>query len=281
MDSLTQPAMNNSLYLAILGDVHGHLTLAFVSCVGGNARRVGVWTLRRAARVLPDGQTTRYRYEVMGARVAVEHGRQRLDLERDVTHERFRIDANRATSMRQEDKSMAQRIGSMIVTLAAVIGFGCGGKVAVDGSRALVVQTQPYNWCWAPTNPPEAVYLLVASQSITCAAPTLVMDHLCLETNAQVPTWEACIPLQHDLAPEHLDLQADGNWPTASFLSLGLAVGSPAVLNCISGSSAGSLTITSVQPSSMAFTLMGTNTASGDEDGDVTADGTYDAFRCP
>ncbi len=39
---------------------------------------------RRTARTLPDGETTRYGYDVMGALIAVKHGGQRIDIERDV-----------------------------------------------------------------------------------------------------------------------------------------------------------------------------------------------------
>jgi RHS repeat-associated protein len=39
---------------------------------------------RRTARTLPNGETTRYGYDVMGAMIAVQHGRQRIDIERDV-----------------------------------------------------------------------------------------------------------------------------------------------------------------------------------------------------
>ncbi|APR87928.1 Rhs-family protein [Minicystis rosea] len=39
---------------------------------------------RHTARVLPNGETTRYQYDVMGALIAVEHCGQRVEIERDV-----------------------------------------------------------------------------------------------------------------------------------------------------------------------------------------------------
>jgi|HubBroStandDraft_6_1064221.scaffolds.fasta_scaffold677084_1 YD repeat-containing protein len=39
---------------------------------------------RRTARTLPSRETTRYGYDVMGALIAVTHGKQRIDIERDL-----------------------------------------------------------------------------------------------------------------------------------------------------------------------------------------------------
>jgi RHS repeat-associated protein len=49
---------------------------------------------RRMARTLPNGETTRYGYDVMGALIGVTHGKQRIDIERDVMGREVKRHAN-------------------------------------------------------------------------------------------------------------------------------------------------------------------------------------------
>jgi RHS repeat-associated protein len=78
---------------AMVAEYNGKTVVAFERDQLGRivAERQGERTIRyerdargrRAARVLPNGETTRYGYDVMGALIAVVHGGQRIDIERD------------------------------------------------------------------------------------------------------------------------------------------------------------------------------------------------------
>jgi hypothetical protein len=175
----------------------------------------------------------------------------------------------------------------MALTLAL---SGCGGNVVVDGSaasqasNALVVKVPvPGGICavGAAQDPPGAVFLLVASQPITCAQPELLLDLECPAGPQPSAVWEACIPLQPPLAPTTIDILAFAPPVTLAVATAGCANRSEGIVQD------GALAITTVDPSSMTLTLSGTtqqllkNGAIGDGTYEVSADGTYEALRCP
>jgi hypothetical protein len=150
-----------------------------------------------------------------------------------------------------------------------------GGAVADGGpSAALVVNAaDPNSPCYnnASENPPGAVFVLVASQAITCAQ-TLppAFDAGC---NASLVS-EFCV----GLAPSSLVLGTIDF--TAGVANAGYAYigGCPEYAGCCGGytnfNKRGTMNITAVNSSSVTFTLSG-------PDGDATGNGTYTALRCP
>jgi hypothetical protein len=175
----------------------------------------------------------------------------------------------------------------MALTLAL---SGCGGNVVVDGSaaaqasNALVVNVpEPDGICAvvAAKGAPGAVFLLVASQPITCAHPELLLDLRCPAGEAEPSTlWEVCIPLQPPLAPMTTDILAIAPLVELASAPAGCANSSGEILQ------QGALAITTVDSSSMTLTLSGTSqqvfTAfPGGTAYEVNADGTYEALRCP
>jgi len=153
----------------------------------------------------------------------------------------------------------------------------CGGNVVVDGSatataasNAVIVKVPaPNGICSlsAATAPADAVFLLVASQPVTCAEPEPVTDLLC---GSMSSFWEACIPLASALAPTTINF--DAYTPNVELIKC--ATSSVGLIQ------SGALAITAVDPSSMTFTL---SDPSQQPQGNTfpTADGTYDAIRCP
>jgi hypothetical protein len=172
---------------------------------------------------------------------------------------------------------------------------GCGGKVAIDGELSkpgdsggapeiwnalLMTKMDPNGLCsfHAEQNQPGAVFLFVASQPITCEQPELPGLQCSAETPGQPSLWEICIPIQPELAPKALDFHSYGGY--ANFASMAPDCG-PTVLGFLQQ---GSLAITAVDPSTVTFTLSGTNDPvinpppPGNE---MAADGEYAALRCP
>jgi len=183
---------------------------------------------------------------------------------------------------------------TMAIALAL---FGCGGKVAVDreagsappagiaGNALVLTQTPPDDFlCSSDVDeypnlyPPGTVYLFVASQPITCAQPELVWgpppDMHCAPAAAGHPfLWEACIPLLPELAPETIDFYSYGAYAELASVTPDCSTASLPLLQ------AGTIAITMVDPSSVTFSLSGTDQTL--LEGHVASDGTYEALRCP
>jgi hypothetical protein len=125
---------------------------------------------------------------------------------------------------------------------------------------------------------PGEVFLLVASQPISCDAPLPAgfSDPGC---GPSAYTWEICFPF----APAALTPSSFTFTPSSNPLSSAVSdVGGCPGTCCASEAPfpvAGSLTITAASNASVSFTLAGTT--GNDGGGTVTSDGSYVAPRCP
>jgi hypothetical protein len=180
-------------------------------------------------------------------------------------------------------------------TGACAFMLGCGARV-IDGTSpgstsatgggepapiAVVARAaDPGGPCYLneSLNPSGAVFVIVASESITCSEtlPAAITDTTCGPGSPFV--WEVCVALlPSSLAIGTVDLTAAGL--NAEEMDVGRCNG-----NCCGGSSVfsgqGTLEITAVDASSVTFALAGTS-ESASVDGTVTANGTYTAPRCP
>jgi hypothetical protein len=157
--------------------------------------------------------------------------------------------------------------------------FGCGGKVVVDASNALVIkEPAPGDLCDVLMQPPAVIYLLVASQPVTCAPPVLQelqQPQLNQCPPGLPPAWELCVALAPALVPQTIDFEDVGsNITELAFVD--------EYGDCLGGSiGVGTLAITAVHPASMMVTISGTDPVDPAVPPGYGADGTYDALRCP
>ncbi len=160
------------------------------------------------------------------------------------------------------------------------VTMGSGGGGTGAGPFALVsTHADPNGPCFGGANPPNAVFVMVANRPITCAKPTPPDIAPYGSTNFSGFVWEVCFAVAPaDLVPGTLTIDsvsppwgmayeadADGSTPC----------GGGGVL-CD-----GTLTIASVQESSVTFSLSGTDFTSCNLSLTVSSDGTYTASRCP
>jgi hypothetical protein len=159
-------------------------------------------------------------------------------------------------------------------------GAGSGGGGIAGGTQAVVVtSTDGTGPCaLSPTMDPSDVFLLVASQPISCDA-TLApgfSDPGCLPSPF---VWELCFPL----APSQLVPGSFAFTETSNPLGSAEADSGGCSGSCCAGGESfpvsGTFTITAASASSVAFTLAGTSKNIGP--GVIDADGSYVASICP
>jgi hypothetical protein len=164
---------------------------------------------------------------------------------------------------------------------------GCGGKFVIDGANALITPlsedlTGAYGLCdeVAINDMKVSTVLLVASQPVTCGPPVIpvLLDPMGYGTAPDAGDgefWEACFALPTDLAPGTFDLSdlsgPPGEAATYETTYEGSVVGGLFTM--------GSLSITTVGPSSVSFAVSGMYEGAANQQ--VVANGTYEALRCP
>jgi len=173
----------------------------------------------------------------------------------------------------------------------AASGQGGGGSGGGGPAALALVTSNPslYSPCWyADDTPPGAAFLLVANRPIACTQPVpkAISTYLpqvapggvgppCVSDGLFV--WEVCVPLPpSSVEPGTTDLEVPALDAAEEYLSNsneGCAF-ELLVLNH------GTLEVLAAGPSSVTFTLAGTDQASG-WGPMITSDGKYSALRCP